>query len=146
MDRADWRTFRADRITPTPPHGPRFTPRPGPADDLAAYVSRGVSTDAYAERATLVLHATAEEAAQHIGPSVGVVEPLDDHRCLLHTGAHRLDVLVIHAALLGFDFEVREPAALTDAVREVRDRLTRALTPAPAAPPASPAAPERPAG
>lgn len=26
VDRDDWRTFRADRITPTPPHGPRFTP------------------------------------------------------------------------------------------------------------------------
>lgn len=25
-DRADWRTYRADRLTPTPPHGPRFTP------------------------------------------------------------------------------------------------------------------------
>lgn len=24
--RADWRTYRADRLTPTPPHGPRFTP------------------------------------------------------------------------------------------------------------------------
>lgn len=26
VDRDDWRTFRADRITPRPPHGPRFTP------------------------------------------------------------------------------------------------------------------------
>lgn len=164
VDRADWRTFRVDRITPTPPHGPRFTPRPGPAADLAAYVSRGVSTDVYAERATLVLHATAAEAAQRISPSVGVVEPLDAHRCLLHTGAHRLDVLVVHAVLLGFDFEVREPPALTDAIREVRDRLTRALPPDPAPPsgtaptptasatpavpasPAPPAAPECPAG
>ncbi|WP_197359093.1 helix-turn-helix transcriptional regulator, partial [Streptomyces clavuligerus] len=23
LDRADWRTFRVDRVTPTPPHGPR---------------------------------------------------------------------------------------------------------------------------
>jgi predicted DNA-binding transcriptional regulator YafY len=43
VDRDDWRTYRADRITPTPPHGPRFTPRRPPADDLAEYVSRGVS-------------------------------------------------------------------------------------------------------
>lgn len=26
VDRADWRTFRVDRVTPRPPHGPRFTP------------------------------------------------------------------------------------------------------------------------
>ncbi|MFH8345728.1 helix-turn-helix transcriptional regulator [Streptomyces sp. NPDC018045] len=150
VDRGDWRTFRADRITPAPPHGPRFTPRPAPADDLAAYVSRGVSTHAYAERATLVLHASAEEAAQQITPSDGVLEPLDAHRCLLHTGAHRLDVLVIHVVLMGFDFEVREPPELTDRIREIRDRLTRALHPAPSkaapAPPDPPAAPGRPAG
>ncbi|MFH8408406.1 helix-turn-helix transcriptional regulator [Streptomyces sp. NPDC018019] len=144
VDRADWRTFRADRITLTPPHGPRFTPRPAPADDLAAYVSRGVSTQAYAERATIVLHASAEEAAQRITPSDGVVEPLDEHRCLLHTGAHRLDVLVIHVVLMGFDFEVREPPGLAGRIREIRDRLTRALDPAPAAAAGAPA-PGRPA-
>ncbi len=27
LDRADWRTFRADRIPPRTPTGPRFTPR-----------------------------------------------------------------------------------------------------------------------
>src|SRR5262249_6988342 len=31
LDRADWRTFRADRVTPRTPTGPRFTPRPLPA-------------------------------------------------------------------------------------------------------------------
>ncbi|WP_042829710.1 helix-turn-helix transcriptional regulator [Streptomyces rimosus] len=146
VDRADWRTFRADRITPTPPHGPRFTPRPAPADDLAAYVSQGVSTRAYAERATIVLHAPAEEAAQRITPADGVIEPLDDHRCLLRTGAHHLDVLVIHIVLMGFDFEVREPPELAGRIEEIRDRLSRALGPAP---PPSPAgnlpAPARPA-
>ncbi|MFD7664645.1 helix-turn-helix transcriptional regulator [Streptomyces sp. NPDC059788] len=147
VDRADWRTFRADRITPTPPHGPRFTPRPAPADDLAAYVSRGVSTHVYAERATILLHASAEEAAQQITPSSGVIEPLDEHRCLLHTGAHSLDVLVIHVVLMGFDFEVREPPELAGRIREVRDRLTRALDPAAPAPSSPDApAPERPAG
>jgi predicted DNA-binding transcriptional regulator YafY len=29
-DRDDWRTFRADRIRPRTPNGPRFTPRPPP--------------------------------------------------------------------------------------------------------------------
>ncbi len=43
LDRDDWRTFRVDRITPGPPYGPRFVPRTPPADDRAAYVSRGAS-------------------------------------------------------------------------------------------------------
>ncbi|MEV4974259.1 helix-turn-helix transcriptional regulator [Streptomyces scopuliridis] len=127
LDRADWRTFRVDRITPAPPHGPRFTPRPPPADDLAAYVSRGVSTGAYATAAVIRLHASAEEAAQEISPSAGVLEAVDAHSCLLRTGAGSLDVMVIHLALLGFDFEVIEPPELTERIRVIRDRLSRAL-------------------
>ncbi|MFI2373227.1 helix-turn-helix transcriptional regulator [Streptomyces sp. NPDC018833] len=127
LDRADWRTFRADRITPKPPHGPRFAPRTPPADDLAAYVSRGVSTAAYAARAVIRLHTSAEQAAQTIGPLDGVLEAIDASRCLLRTGAAGLDVLVIHVMLMGVDFEVVEPPELTDRIRDVRDRLSRAL-------------------
>ncbi|NUL03933.1 YafY family transcriptional regulator [Streptomyces lunaelactis] len=127
LDRADWRTFRADRITPKPPHGPHFTPRTPPAEDLAAYVSRGVSTRAYAAQAVIRLHTSAELAAQIVGPSDGVLEAVDENTCLLRTGAASLDVLVIHVMLMGVDFEGIEPAELTEHIRAVRDRLSRAL-------------------
>ncbi|MFJ6751194.1 MULTISPECIES: helix-turn-helix transcriptional regulator [unclassified Streptomyces] len=127
VDREDWRTYRADRITPTPPHGPRFVPRPPPDEDLAAYVSRGVSTGVYAMRATVLLHASAEQAAARISPSAGVLEAVDAESCLLTSGAHSLDVMVMHLVLTGFDFEIREPQELTGRVREIRDRLSRAL-------------------
>ncbi|MFF3399672.1 helix-turn-helix transcriptional regulator [Streptomyces sp. NPDC002659] len=127
LDRADWRTFRADRITPKPPHGPRFAPRTPPAEDLAAYVSKGVSTHAYAAQAVIRLHTSAELAAQFVGPSAGVLEAVDEKTCLLRTGAASLDVLVIHVMLMGVDFEVVEPAELTEHIRTVRDRLSRAL-------------------
>lgn len=71
VDRDDWRTFRADRVTPKPPHGPRFTPRQPPADDLAAYVSKGVSVRAYATHAVIRLLVPKEEAAQRISPRPG---------------------------------------------------------------------------
>lgn len=127
LDRADWRTFRADRITPRPPHGPRFPPREPPADDLAAYVSEGVSTRVYAASAVIRLHASAAEAAQVVSPSAGVLEPVDEHSCLLRTGAGGLDVMVVHVMLLGIDFEVVEPVELTEHMRTARDRLSRAL-------------------
>ncbi|QTZ91190.1 helix-turn-helix transcriptional regulator [Streptomyces auratus] len=135
VDRADWRTYRADRITPTPPHGPRFTPRTPPAEDLAAYVSHGISTRAYAQQATVLVHASREQAAERIGPAAGTLEAVDAQRCLLHTGAHSLDVMVVHLVMTGFDFEVREPPELLSRVREIRDRLSRALAAAPAAAP-----------
>ncbi|MFD4741649.1 helix-turn-helix transcriptional regulator [Streptomyces virginiae] len=127
LDREAWRTFRADRIEPRPPHGPRFTPRPPPAEDLAAYVSEGVSQRVYAARALVRLKVSAQEAAQIIGPSDGVLEPVDERSCLLRTGAVNLDVLVIHVMLLGCEFEVVEPPELTDRIRAARDLLGRAV-------------------
>jgi predicted DNA-binding transcriptional regulator YafY len=127
VDRDDWRTFRVDRITPRPPHGPRFQPRRPPADDLAAYVSKGVSTRAYASHAVIRLLVPVEEAAERISPSAGTLEAETAGSCILRTGAASLDVMVIHVMLLGFEFEVLEPAELTEAVRTARDRLARSL-------------------
>ncbi|MER5881559.1 YafY family protein [Streptomyces sp. NPDC001910] len=127
VERDDWRTFRADRITPRPPHGPRFPPRTPPAEDLAAYVSRGVSTRAYATHAVVRLLVPLERAAERISPSAGTLEAEGESSCLLRTGAANLDVMVIHVMLMGFEFEIVEPAELTESIRTARDRLSRAL-------------------
>ncbi|MFI8998121.1 helix-turn-helix transcriptional regulator [Streptomyces sp. NPDC053542] len=124
--RGDWRTFRADRITPTPPHGPRVAPRTPPAEDLAAYVSEGVSRAVYAVSATVLLHAPLEEAAQRVSPMAGTLEAVDAHTCLLRAGAANPDALVVFLMMTGFDFEVREPPELLEHIREIRDRLSRA--------------------
>ncbi|KAB1973321.1 helix-turn-helix transcriptional regulator [Streptomyces triticiradicis] len=126
-DREDWRTFRADRITPRPPHGPRFTPRTPPAENLAEYVSRGVSTGAYATNAVVRLLVPLEEAAARLSPHDGTLEASGDDSCVLRTGAASLDVMVVHVLMLGFEFEILEPAGLGDVVRAARDRLSRAL-------------------
>ncbi|MGC0341891.1 putative DNA-binding transcriptional regulator YafY [Streptomyces sp. SLBN-8D4] len=127
LDRDDWRTFRVDRITPKPPHGPRFAPRTPPAEDLAAYVSRGVSTRAYASHAVVRLLVPKERAAERISPTAGVLEAEGPDSCILRTGASSLDVMVIHVMMTGFDFEVLEPAELTEAIRTAHDRLARSL-------------------
>lgn len=125
--RDGWRTFRADRITPRPPHGPRCAPRTPPDEDLARYVSRGVSTRVYMNQAVLRLRVPVAVAAERISPSVGVLEPESESTCLLRTGATGFEVLAFHVMLLGFDFEVLQPAELTHAITVLRDRLTRAL-------------------
>lgn len=124
--RGDWRTFRADRITPTPPHGPRVAPRTPPAEDLAAYVSEGVSRAVYAVSATVLLHVPLEEAAQRVSPLAGALEAVDGSTCLLRAGAANPDALVVFLMMTGFDFEVREPPELLAHIREIRDRLSRA--------------------
>ncbi|WP_405917501.1 MULTISPECIES: helix-turn-helix transcriptional regulator [unclassified Streptomyces] len=136
VDRDDWRTFRADRVAPRPPHGPRFTPRTPPAGNLAEYVSKGVSTRAYATNAVVRLLVPLEEAAARVSPSAGTLEADGPDRCVLRTGAASLDVMVIHVMLMGFEFEVLEPAELGDAIRTARDLLSRALErPGPGGPP-----------
>lgn len=127
LDRADWRTFRVDRIAPRPPHGPRFVPRDPPAEDLAAYVSQGVSTRAYATHAVLRLLVPLEEAARRVSPSTGTLRADGPDRCVLRTGAASPEVMVMHLLMLGFEFEVLEPAELTGAIRATRDRLARSL-------------------
>ncbi|MEV7566853.1 helix-turn-helix transcriptional regulator [Streptomyces tanashiensis] len=127
VDRGDWRTFRVDRIEPTPPHGPRFPPREPPAEDLAAYVAKGVSGTAYAQEATVRLFVPLAEAAAVVGPLDGVLTAEGEGVCLLRTGARSLDFMVFHVLFMGFDFEVVEPPELVEAVRTLRDRLSRAL-------------------
>lgn len=126
-DRDDWRTFRVDRITPRPPHGPRFSPRTPPAEDLAAYVSQGISTRAYAAQAAVRLFVSVEEASERVSPSAGTLEAEGPDSCVLRTGAASLDVMVMHVTLMGFDFEVLDPPELIEAIRAARDRLTAAL-------------------
>ncbi len=58
-DRSDWRTFRADRVRPRLPTGPRFTPRE-PPEDAARHVVRGAASRAWPFPARVRLHAPAE--------------------------------------------------------------------------------------
>jgi predicted DNA-binding transcriptional regulator YafY len=132
VDRHDWRTFRADRIRPRTPTGPRFAPREPPAADLAAYVSRRVSAAAWRYRARVTVHAPAAVIAERINPAVGTVEALDEHNCVLDTGADAIDTLAVHLGLLGADFTVTEPAELVDYVRTLAARYGRATSTRPA--------------
>ncbi|MFI6868217.1 helix-turn-helix transcriptional regulator [Nocardia sp. NPDC050406] len=126
-DREDWRTYRVDRLTPRIPTGPRFTPREAPELDPAGFVTHGVSTAPYRYQARITLHVPAEVAAERIAPTVGVVEAVDEHSCVLRTGSNSLDELAVYVGLFGFDFVIHEPQALVEHVRELTARLRRAV-------------------
>ncbi len=126
LGRGAWRTFRVDRIAPRPLPGRTFTPRPLPADDLAAWVSQSVSTDVYRYRAKVTLHLSAEEAGQKLSGVAARIEPLSADRCLMHTGSDSLEGLAFHLGFLGFEFEVHEPPELRDHLLRLSQRLGRA--------------------
>ena len=126
-DRQDWRTYRVDRIRPRIPTGPRFDPRPPPDVDLAGYLARGVSTAPYRYQARITLDAPAEVAAERIPPTVGVIEAVDPHTCVLHTGSNSLDEIAVYVALFGFRFRIHEPPELITHIRELAARLNDAV-------------------
>ena len=61
-------------------------------------------------------------------PGAGTLEALDDHTCELRMGASSLDTLSVYLALIGFDFEVREPPELVERLRWVAERFSRATS------------------
>lgn len=124
-ERDDWRTFRVDRIAPTSPTGPRFTPRELP-EDAAAYVAKGVTSRAYRYQARLVLHAPAEVVTRFAWSGFGMLTALDENTCELRTGFETLDSLAMYVGMVGVEFEVGEPPELAAHLRAVAARLTRA--------------------
>jgi predicted DNA-binding transcriptional regulator YafY len=127
VGRKDWRTFRIDRIEGKLKTSIRFKPRKPPEGDFAVFVSKALSYVPYPYRARLTLHAPVETIAQRIPPSAGVLEALDDRSCMLHTGSHSLEGITIHLSLLNVDFQVHEPPELIDYIRQLSDRLRRAI-------------------
>jgi predicted DNA-binding transcriptional regulator YafY len=132
--RGDWRTFRADRITVRTPGGGRFTPRPPPAADLAAWVSRRVAVAGWRYQARVTVFAPAATVAERAGPYAGTVTAVDAVTCVLDTGSDSLDTLAVYLGLLGFDFRVLSPPELADHIRDLVARYQRSVTTAPGPP------------
>jgi predicted DNA-binding transcriptional regulator YafY len=128
LDRADWRTFRVDRLVPRLPLGARFGPRPLPAEDIAAYVARGATESGWRVRARIVVHAPAADVAERVGSHVGTVEPIDERTCVLDAGAWSLEHMAAYLGLLDADFEVTDPPELVERVRRLAGRYEAAVT------------------
>jgi len=125
--REDWRTFRVDRIEPAPSLAGRFIAREPPAADIAAYVARGVSTARDTHRARVLLHAPLATVAPRVQPATGTLEAVDEHSCVLHTGADWLGGLAIYVAAIGVEFEVLDPPEFAAEIRRLAERFTRAV-------------------
>jgi predicted DNA-binding transcriptional regulator YafY len=127
-ERADWRTYRADRMTLRVPNGPRFTPRQVPGGDVAAFLSArfkgSESANAWPCRGEAILDLPAERVAPFAGD--GVVEALGPARTRLLIGSWSWAALAATLARFDTEIEVIGPSALRDAFADLSRRAGRA--------------------
>ncbi|WP_435590646.1 WYL domain-containing protein [Nocardia sp. bgisy118] len=122
VDRADWRTFRVDRIASPLPIGLRCPPRDLPA----AFVIRSLALARPVQHVELLVHASAAELADRFRVRTAEVQPLDENTCLLRTTADSLEWTALRIAHLDLPFEVRDPPEMADHLRTLAAKLLRA--------------------
>jgi predicted DNA-binding transcriptional regulator YafY len=125
LDRADWRTFRVDRMDPRTPTGPRFAPREVPGGDVAAFVAgrfRGnEGAGDWPCRGEAVVALPAAELAPYVRDEL--LEEVDAGRCRMVAGAWSWTALAARFGALGADLSAVAPAELRDACATLAARL-----------------------
>ena len=135
LDVADWRIFRADRIAPRTPTGPRFSPREIPGGDVAAWVgsrfkgstgTTGRPTDTWPCWGELVLHLPLRRVAPFIED--GTAEAVGPERTRVRAGAWSWEALASSLGRFEAEIEVLGPPELTAAFRAQAERFARAAS------------------
>ncbi|UNZ20910.1 WYL domain-containing protein [Streptomyces sp. 891-h] len=129
LDRQDWRTFRADRIAPRTPTGPRFTPRelPGGGEVAAFVAGRFRGADGPGDwpcRGEVFLDLPAADVSRYARD--GLVEELEPGRCRLVLGSWSWPGLAATIARFDADIEVIGPPELKDAFAQLARRCAEA--------------------
>ena len=133
LDRADWRTFRVDRVGPPAPTGHRVVARDVP--DPVALVVEGIAVRAHEIQAVVRVHAPHAAVQREVSPTEAVVElPEPGAETTIVRVGGDLDWLARFLASMPFRCEVIEPDAVRVAVRRHARRLAadhrRVLSPA----------------
>ncbi|WP_213815421.1 YafY family protein [Glaciihabitans sp. dw_435] len=124
LTRDDWRIFRADRIAPRTPTGPRFTPRVVPGGGAQEFVSarfKGSDRDnTWPCTGTVILHLPAGAVRPFAGD--GIAEDLGPDRCRYTVGSWSWVALAAALGRFDTDIDVVEPAELTAAFAQLAAR------------------------
>jgi predicted DNA-binding transcriptional regulator YafY len=123
-----WRIYRADRITPRTPTGPRFTRRELPGGDVAEFLEArfkgSESVNEWPCIGEVILHADATTVAPFARD--GIVESVGPSLCRLRSGSWSWAALAASLCRFDVDIEVVAPRELTNAFAELSERASRA--------------------
>jgi predicted DNA-binding transcriptional regulator YafY len=136
LDREDWRFFRADRITPRTPTGPRFTPKQIPGGDVREYVSarsKGSElVNAWPCNGKVILDLPASAVVPFAGD--GLVEAISADRSSLEVGSWSWGSLAASFGRFETAMEVVYPDELAKAFEVIGKRYGATARNAPRVP------------
>jgi len=125
--RADWRTFRLDRLTEPRLGGVRFKPRELPATNAAAFVHQSIAAMPVPFEATLVVGGPLAAVRSLIRYADARTDAIDDATCrvVLRSDTRAWLATVITLLASEYDVTIAEPADLLPEVRRFGARLRR---------------------
>ena len=126
LDRADWRTFRVDRILGARPTPGRFAPRELPGDDPASFVRARLEGLAPTYEAVAIVAAPPSEVAARLPAGVARIESMEAGRSRLALEADTLDWLLWRLTVLDLPFAIVSPPELVTHARRAARRIREA--------------------
>ena len=128
LDKGDWRVFRADRVSPRTPTGPRFVPRELPGGGVRQFLDArfkgSEQGDDWPCRGTVILHRPATDVAPFIGD--GTLVDLGPDRCSLELGAWSWIALAASFGRFDARMDVVGPPELRSAFEQLASRYASA--------------------
>jgi predicted DNA-binding transcriptional regulator YafY len=130
LDRTDWRTFRADRIAQPHATGGRAAHRELPGGDVNTYLAEARAAMAPVVRGDVILNLSLADAEARLRDSLGDgrIEAWAHGRTRWCTHADTVPWLASQILHLGCEFEVCGPPELSKYLRELADRIVRAVS------------------
>lgn len=125
-DRAEWRTYRLDRMRSVRPTGHRVVIDDPP--EAAAFVQDAISTAPYEHRVRVEVDASMADLAPLVPPTTAVLSEIDAEHTMVTTGGDRLDLIAYHLLSLDRPFRVIEPAAMRDELARIAGRASSAVS------------------
>ncbi|MFI5973088.1 helix-turn-helix transcriptional regulator [Streptomyces sp. NPDC051452] len=127
LDRADWRTFRVDRVSAPFATGVRFAPRELPTGSAAEYLRRSIHRRQETYEYEVWFAAPAERLGTQVPARAGTIEDDGQGGCVLRgTTGDPMEWLAVRLVMAGYEFTVRAPEELVACVRDLGGRLSRA--------------------
>lgn len=130
LERADWRTFRVDRVSDPFATGARFAPRELPTGDAAEFLTSSMARRQPELAVDVSFAAPAEFVASRLPASIGPLERTGEGSCRLRAVlTDSLEWVALRLALVDCEFTAHRPEQLVTYLSDLGARLSRAAAP-----------------